>query len=53
LACELYNALRWADAYFREGDGRWLTRTELRQLAPEEAGRGLPGRALPGSPTGR
>jgi len=33
LACEVYNTLRWADAYFHERDGKGLTETELRQLA--------------------
>lgn len=32
-ACEVYNALRWADVYFHGRDGRGLTRTEPRQLA--------------------
>lgn len=33
LASEVYNILRWADIYFHERYGKWLTKMELRQLA--------------------
>ncbi|BCS93197.1 hypothetical protein L3N51_02327 [Metallosphaera sp. J1] len=33
LLCEAYNTLRYADIAFHERDGKWLNRTELRQLA--------------------
>ncbi|WP_287690156.1 transposase [Metallosphaera javensis (ex Sakai et al. 2022)] len=33
LLCEAYNTLRYADIALHERDGKWLNRTELRQLA--------------------
>ncbi|BCS93071.1 RNA-guided endonuclease InsQ/TnpB family protein [Metallosphaera javensis (ex Sakai et al. 2022)] len=33
LLCEAYNTLRYTDIAFHERDGKWLNKTELRQLA--------------------
>jgi putative transposase len=52
LASEMYSTIRWADLYFRERDGKWLTQTELTARPElEEARRGVPVDTLSGGPT--